>query len=775
MSLRTFAPFQSLPPCYNWPAMTTPGNDILQGLNPAQTEAVLHTEGPLLIVAGPGSGKTRVITQRIAYLVRECGVSPYAIAAVTFTNKASREMQNRIGGLVGGRADAIYAGTFHAFCARMLRRHGDGVGLDSNYTIYDSDDQLSIIKKAMDQAEVDSKRHNARAMQGIISRAKSLLMDSVSLTRQAQMDDDFIAEAAGRVYRCYEEMLGSRNAVDFDDLLMRAVQLLQDRPEVREDYQLRYKYLMVDEFQDTNIAQYRLAKLLTGPDQNICVVGDPDQSIYSWRNADIRNILSFKTDYPDARVIALEQNYRSTQNIVRAAKSLISNNSLREAKDLTTENAVGAEVVIHEALDQEAEAAFVVKQVSDLARREGVRPGRCAVMYRINAQSRALEEACLKQGMQYRIVGGIRFYHRREIRDLLAYLFLLYNPQDDVNLARAINTPPRGIGEKSIRDLTGWSIQQEISVYEAIRRIAEARAAGLPCPAPLASRAYTAVAKFGDLLGRLAALMVKMPVVDLIKLILAETGLEEYIQKNDENPEERLENIREFMNLAGEYSAESPEDSLATLLERVSLVSDVDSYEESEETVTLITLHQAKGLEFPVVFIVGLEEGLLPHSRSMDSNQEMEEERRLCYVGITRAKEKLYLVRAFRRTMWGNSGQTLRSRFLDEIPEELTAYARSPGSPVTGPGRASAAVTRPSFRSRMTTWDPDPSPSSPARPAVPQFVPTIGDLVRHDKFGEGTVMACEEWGNDYEVSIRFDGGELRRLLLGYAFLEKVEE
>ena len=746
--------------------MSTNFNDLIEGLNDAQAEAVITTEGPLLIVAGPGSGKTRVVTHRIAYLVQECHVSPYRIAAVTFTNKAAREMRDRIQRLVGPDADSIFAGTFHAFCARLLRRHGEGVGLDSNYTIYDSDDQLGLIKQAMNLADVDSRNNSPRAMQGMISRAKSLLMDSVGLARQAHMDDSYPEELAARVYHHYEELLGRSNAVDFDDLLMRAVQLLQENQNVREDYQRRYPYLMVDEFQDTNIAQYRLARLLTGPDQNICVVGDPDQSIYSWRNADIRNILSFQQDYPDARVIALEQNYRSTRTILEAASSLIANNGMRVPKELTTRNGAGADVMVHEAYTQDEEADFVARQVLELARRYGMPPGNCAVMYRINAQSRSLEEACLRMGIKYRIIGGIQFYRRREIKDLMAYLCVLHNPQDDVNLARAINTPPRGIGEKTIQDLTRWSVVQRLTMFDAILAVAQAKAAGLPCPAPLAARAYTAVAKFGDLLGRMAELAPRLPVSDLIKLLVNEAGLEAHIRKNDTNPEERLENIQEFMALAAEYESESPEDGLANLLERASLISDVDSYEESDDTFTLITLHQAKGLEFPVVFIVGLEEGLLPHSRSMDSNDDLEEERRLCYVGITRAKERLYLLRAFQRGLWGRTGPTLPSRFLDEIPEKLVTYARNPGV-----ATASTTTARVSFERSLTTWDREAAET----PAGPAYVPEIGDTVKHDKFGEGVVMKCEEWGSDFEVSVCFDGGELRRLLLSFARLEKVAD
>ena len=723
------------------------------------------TEGPLLIVAGPGSGKTRVVTHRIAYLVRECHVSPYRIAAVTFTNKAAREMRDRIQGLYVPDADSVFAGTFHAFCARMLRRYGEGVGLDSNYTIYDADDQLSVIKQAMQLADVDEKNNPPRAIQGVISRAKSLLMGSEGLARQSQLDGDYHEELAARVYHHYEELLGRSNAVDFDDLLMRSVLLLQENEAIREDYHRRYPYLMVDEFQDTNIAQYRLARLLTGPEENICVVGDPDQSIYSWRNADIRNILSFQKDYPEARVIALEQNYRSTSKILDTATALISNNGMRVPKELKTDNSAGSNVTVHEAYTQDEEADFVGKEVLDLARREGIKPGNCAVMYRINAQSRALEEACLRLGIKYRIIGGVQFYRRREIRDLMAYLCVLHNPQDDVNLARAINTPPRGIGDKTIQDLTRWALSQGLTVFQAIKLVAQAKAGGLPCPAPLASRAFTAVARFGDLLIRFGELKDKLPVSDLIKHLVDEAGLEAHIRRTDTNPEERMENIQEFTALAGEYESVSPENDLGAFLERASLVSEVDNYEESEDTLTLITLHQAKGLEFPVVFIAGMEEGLLPHSRSMDSNADLEEERRLCYVGITRAKERLYLLRAFQRGMWGRTSHTLASRFLEEIPQKLISFAGSPG--VTA---AAAVSTRPSIDRSLTAWDrtiPDETKQGL------EYVPEVGDTVKHDKFGQGVVVQCEAWGNDYEVSVCFDGGELRRLLLSYAKLEKI--
>ena len=450
----------------------TPSADILEGLNPAQREAVEHIDGPLLIIAGPGSGKTRVITHRIAYLVRVCGVSPFSILAMTFTNKAAREMKERMERLVPGRADSLKVGTFHSFCALLLRLEGERIGLPQAYSIFDADDQLSLIKQAMEMAEVNPKQVPAQGIRSVISRAKSVLRDSQGLAHYGQ---NYFEEVSARVYRHYEELLARNGGVDFDDLLMRSVQLLQEHRDVREKYQERYQYLMVDEFQDTNIAQYRLAKLLTGEDENICVVGDPDQSIYSWRSADIRNILSFQNDYPKAKTISLEQNYRSTSNILEAAQGLISVNGMRLEKDLFTENGEGEAVLVHEAYDEEEEADFAIGEITRLVRQERVKPGDCAVMYRVNAQSRALEEACMGRGIKYRLVGGVRFYQRREVKDLIAYLRLVHNPLDEVSLARVINVPPRGIGAKSISELSRWAEEQGISMMAAMQRVGERR------------------------------------------------------------------------------------------------------------------------------------------------------------------------------------------------------------------------------------------------------------------------------------------------------------
>ena len=733
----------------------TPGIEVLEGLNPAQKEAVETIDGPILIIAGPGSGKTRVITHRIAYLVRVREVSPYRIAAVTFTNKAAREMKDRLQRLVGTRSDALTVGTFHAFCALLLRRDGSRVGLPSNYTIYDADDQLALIKQAMELAELDPKQNPPQAVRSVISRAKSVLMDSQGL---AQHHKNYFEERCSRVYHHYEEMLVRNNAADFDDLLMRAVQLLQQDTEVREKYQDRYLYLMVDEFQDTNVAQYRLARLLAGEHRNICVVGDPDQSIYSWRSADIRNILSFQQDYPDAAIISLDQNYRSTIKILDAAKHLISANGMRLQNNLFTDNAEGSPVEVHEAYDEDEEASYVITEVDRLVRDEKMQPGDCAVMYRVNAQSRALEEACLHQGMKYRLVGGVRFYQRREVKDLMAYLRLLHNPLDEVSLFRVISVPPRGIGAKTLQDLAQWSQREDIPLLTAMQRIAASRSAGEPCPVSLNSRAVNAITAFISIIDGLFKHASQFKVVDLIDRVLEDSGLKRFVQNDDERAEERWENILALRETAQEFNAQEPPDGLATLLERLSLVADVDNYEESEDSVTLITLHQAKGLEFPAVFIVGLEEGLLPHSRSMESEEQLEEERRLCYVGMTRAQQRLYLLRAFRRGFMGRGGPTLASRFLRDIPQGLVAA-----------GKTSQLQTprRPSWDAWEATASTQPAPVKPTL--------HVGDLVRHRSFGEGVVLGYEPDAGDIQVTVEFrDGVGLKRLLLSFAPLEKIE-
>ncbi len=747
--------------------MTT-GAGLLEGLNPAQKEAVETVDGPLLIVAGPGSGKTRVITHRIAYLVREYGISPYSILAMTFTNKAAREMRERLDRLVGSRSDSLTVGTFHAFCARLLRWDGHHIGLASNYSIYDADDQAGLIKQSMELAEMDPKRNPPNAVRSLISKAKSLLWDSQTFAKNA---DNYFEETCARVYHHYEELLTRNNALDFDDLLMKAVQLLREFPEVQKKYQDRYQYIMVDEFQDTNIAQYRLARLLAEGHQNICVVGDPDQSIYSWRSADIRNILSFQQDYPKTKTIALDQNYRSTATILDAAKNLISINGQRIQKDLFTDNSKGDLVEVREAYDEGEEAAFVIAEAERLVREDGFRPGDCAVMYRVNAQSRALEEACLHRGTKYRLVGGVRFYQRREVKDLMAYLHMVYNPQDNVNLVRVINVPPRGIGAKSMQQLADWAQRQSLGLFAAMQEIAAARLAGEPCPVSITARAATSIADFAVMMEKLIELGRKAPVVDLVDHVVEDTGFRSHIQGSDDRPQERWENILELRNTAQEFNAETPPDGLATLLERLSLVADVDNYEEAEDSITLITLHQAKGLEFPVVFIVGMEEGLLPHSRSLETEDQLEEERRLCYVGMTRAEKRLYLTRAFHRSLMGGNRAGPASRFLRDIPAGLIASAS--GSIERGLGDRSSGDFPPK-RHSWSDWQAPTPIINQNKPATARPTLQVGDSVRHASFGEGVVTQLEGSVADTEVTIEFEGDVgVKRLLLSFAPLEKV--
>ena len=755
--------------CYNRP-MTT-GSGLLEGLNPAQKEAVETVDGPLLIVAGPGSGKTRVITHRIAYLVREYEISPFNILAMTFTNKAAREMRERLDRLVGSRSDALTVGTFHSFCAKVLRIDGHNLGLDTNYSIYDADDQAKIIKDSMELAEIDPKRNPPRAILSMISNAKNKMWDSRTFTKNA---DNYFEEICAQVYHHYEEALTRNNAVDFDDLLMKTVQLLREFPGVRTKYNDRYKYIMVDEFQDTNISQYQLARLLAESHQNICVVGDPDQSIYSWRSADIRNILSFQGDYPQAKTIALDQNYRSTANILDAAKNLISINGQRIQKDLFTDNSKGDLVEIREAYDEGEEASFVISEAERLVRENGYKHGDCAVMYRINAQSRALEEACLHQGTRYRLVGGIRFYKRREVKDLMAYLHLVYNPNDDVNLGRVINVPPRGIGAKSMQQMGDWARSKNLGLFAAMQEVAAARLAGEDCPITITKKAATSFADFAVTLEKLIELSKREKVVDLVDRVVEDTGFRNFIQNSDDSPQERWENIMELRATAQEFNAEAPPDGLATLLDRLSLVADVDNYEDADDSITLITLHQAKGLEFPVVFMVGMEEGLLPHSRSLDDEDQLEEERRLCYVGMTRAEKLLYLTRAFRRSIFGATRAGEGSRFLRDIPAELITSGSGPTNGSAGGTSRSFGKPGESKGPPCNTWQAPTPVINRAKPESARPTLSVGDSVRHNAFGEGVVTRVDVTASDTEVTIEFEGGVgQKRLLLSFAPLEKI--
>ena len=761
--------------------MTT---DILEGLNPKQREAVETVEGPILIVAGPGSGKTRVITQRVAYLVRVCGVTPHRIAAVTFTNKAAREMRQRLSPLLGPGIRDLTVATFHAFCAMVLRRDGAAINLDRNFVIYDDSDQLELIKRSMKEVEVDPKRFSPRAVQSAISGAKSQLLGAEGF---ALRKESYFHEIVSRVYQRYEDLMAQSAAVDFDDLLLKTYSLFHDVPEVAGKYQGRYIHLMIDEFQDTNVAQYAIARQLSQKYRNLCVVGDPDQSIYSWRNADIRNILSFQDDYPEAKVIALEESYRSTQTILDAARELIAANTQRVEKELWTGNQPGVPIVVGEGYNEQEEAQIVIKEISDLSRDEKYSLGDMAVMYRVNAQSRALEEACLRYGIPYQVIGGLKFYQRQEVKDLTAYLRLVANPTDDVGLTRIVNVPSRGIGRRTLDELTRAARDADVSMYTAIELLADARDQAEQASKPLAPRAVRALTDFKNLIDGLASESETLDLLELIDLTLERSGYKRYLQEEAERGEERWDNIQEFRATARDYLHLGVRDALTAFLENVSLVSDVDSLEDKADAITLITLHQAKGLEFPVVFIVGMEEGILPHSRSIDDPSELEEERRLCYVGITRAKERLYLLRAFRRGFRGGSEPGVPSRFLADIPPKLILARRDGASmgrtatgwsPASSPGAAGAGretsdvipMRRKSGNGRPEERGGTGEAASPVVAAL-----TTGDKVRHATFGDGIVMSCVPSGNDFEVTVAFkEGSGVKRLLLGFAPLEKLD-
>ena len=742
--------------------------DILEGLNLPQREAVETTDGPLLILAGPGSGKTRVIAHRIAYLIAQRRVNPYRIIAVTFTNKAAREMKERVHSLVGDVTRDITLGTFHAVCSRMLRVDGERIGVGKGFVIYDDADQMALMRRVLAELEIDSKRYQPRAVLSVISKAKSEMTTPEGF-REAV--GSYFEEIVARAYERYQALLTGNNALDFDDLLLKTVLLFRQNEDVLRKYQERYLYVLIDEFQDTNIVQYVLARQLSGGHGNICVVGDPDQSIYSWRSADVRNILNFERDFPGARVVFLEQNYRSTQNILDSAHSVISVNQQRKDKKLWTEKGPGKPIVLHEAYDEEEEAEFVATEARSLVRSD-YSWGDIAVMYRTNAQSRALEEVFVRENVRYRLVGGTRFYERREVKDILACLRLIHNPFDSQSLTRVINVPPRGIGQRTLDELSRWSTELGVPAYAALQLVAEQeRGESESKSHPFASRTVKALLAFLDMLNELIAGAPTATPSDQLSRLLESIDYRRYLLTEFEDGEERWDNVQELRTVAAQYDELSPEVALPAFLEDVALMSDTDQYDEKVDAVTLITLHTAKGLEFPVVFIVGLEEGILPHIRSFDEPAQMEEERRLAYVGITRAKEHLYLVRAFRRHLMGMSTHNPASRFLKDIPPELTSTPEpleQPEAVRVGPSRTGLTG-----RAARHAYATEHEPQQPVRPVEVAFTP--GDHVRHTHFGEGIVVSCEIEGADQKVTVAFKGeAGVKKLLLSYAPLEKIE-
>lgn len=765
--------------------------DLLRPLNPQQHEAVTTIDGPVLVLAGPGSGKTRVLTHRVAYLVQEAGIEPHNILAVTFTNKAAREMHSRVEDLLGGRAERLTVGTFHSLCARVLRRHIDHLGYENSFVIYDTDDQRKLVAQVVKDLNLNDKTYRPVALHAAISRAKNELLDPEGFQQQA---GTYWEEIAGRVYAGYQERMQEANALDFDDLLVLTVRLFQEEPETLERYRNRWHFLHVDEFQDTNQPQYELVRLLGAEHRNVFVVGDIDQSIYAWRGADYRNVLRFEEDFPDATTINLEQNYRSTQTILDVAHSIIAKNEHRKPKTLWTEKGKGPKVVIHEAYNEVEEGQFVVREIGRLIRRgEATRSG-VAVMYRTNAQSRPIEEAFIRAAVPYTLVGGTRFYERREIKDLLAYLRLIYNPYDLVSLDRIINTPPRGIGPKTLADLEAWADELEVPAYTALQVLAsqirtpDAEQSSSDAELAFSTRAQNVLLAFHDLLQGLIRASDEQNVVELLDTTIQQTDYEAYIRDGTDEGEDRWDNVQELRNVAAEYAYLPIDEGLPTFLEEVALVSDADQVDTSREAVTLMTLHTAKGLEFDAVFIVGMEEGLLPHSRSLDDPERPEgvaEERRLAYVGITRAKERVYLVHTFRRQQWGRSEIAEPSRFLDEIPTDLvkTVKTREARQGTLGPsfGRAGRSIR--STRGDAKRWNSRDeglrAARSRRRQAAKERKTTLefqaGDKVQHASFGEGIVISSTPSGDDEEVTVAFVGDEPRRLLASFANLEKIEE
>jgi DNA helicase II / ATP-dependent DNA helicase PcrA len=736
-------------------------DNMLSELNPAQQEAVQAIKGPVLILAGPGSGKTRVITQRVAYLIKVVKINPRRIIAVTFTNKAAREMIERLDKLVPGSIKELTIGTFHAICARILRRDGKAIGVDSEFVIYDDDDQASLIKRCLQEMNLDPKQHAPQAISSAISKAKSKMISPPDYTKRGR---SYFEEVVGRVYERYEQMLAESKALDFDDLLMKTVILFRKHPEVLARYQDRYIHVMVDEFQDTNLVQYELIKQIGDKYRNICVVGDPDQSIYSWRSADMRNIISFEQDYPDAKVVLLEQNYRSTKTILETASSVISVNQKRKAKRLWTENDAGERTMVVEAYTEQEEAQFVVHEIEQLVAKGMFRLGDFAVMYRTNAQSRVLEEAFIRYGVPYRLVAGTRFYERREVKDVIAYFRLIQNPQDSVSLQRIINVPGRGIGQQTVARLSGWAKSMGASSYDAMRLIVEARQKKDNAELPFDGRSADALSRFSQMMADFVEKSQSTNLVDLFDFVVESSGYKQFTL-NDPDGAERWENILELRTVAQQYRDLSPRESLSAFLESVALVSDVDGYDEKLDRVTLITLHQAKGLEFPVVFIVGVEEKLLPHIRSMDDPDQLEEERRLCYVGITRAKKRVYLVHAFRRTFMGASTVNPPSRFLEDIPRHL----------ITTPGWWQGEETK--LSDAVFSWNRVRIDSTESEQRKVSGVTAVdlkaGDRVRHSQFGEGVVVNTKKVKDDSEVTVAFSGQGIKKLLLSLAKLEKI--
>ncbi|MFZ0532163.1 MAG: UvrD-helicase domain-containing protein [Anaerolineales bacterium] len=721
--------------------------DLLAGLNTQQQQAVMAGLGPVLVMAGPGSGKTRVLTQRIAYLISKVGVRPYNILAVTFTNKAAREMETRVINLLGESARGVTLGTFHATCARILRREAEHLPFNSNFVIFDEDDQMGLVKSVIADLNLDDKQYRPLAILNSISNAKNELILPDEYPLQTYRD-----EVVKRVYIGYQQRLLTNNAVDFDDLLLYTAFLLDDNPAVREHYGRRYEHVLVDEFQDTNLAQYVLLRRLSSYHNNIFAVGDADQSIYRWRGADYRNVLRFEQDYPDAQVILLEQNYRSTQQILDVAMAVIDSNPNRTPKRLFTERNEGLKVILHETYDDRQEASFVVDTIASLVGRLQIKPGDVAVMYRTNAQSRLLEEAFLHAGLPYKLVGAQRFYGRREVKDIIAYMRLVHNQNDELSLIRVVNVPPRGVGDKTLQVLRTQAQKAGLTPGELLLQMGRDPE---PFTASFPHRALTILAGFAELLSRWITQAGELAPLYIMDRIIDETDYHAYIDDGTDEGTDRWENVMELRRLAAEYQ----DRTLSDFLENIALVSDQDTIETSANIPTLLTLHAAKGLEYPVVFITGLNEGTLPHSRSFEDPEAMQEERRLLYVGITRAKDRLYMVYAQNRSAFGYPDPVEPSRFLSDIPDHLLDETSSLRT--MRPSKLS------SFDSKTIQWE-SKRPGA-TRITSQRYQP--GTHVQHPVWGDGMVLSSRIQDDDEIVDIFFENVGMKRVAASLANLK----
>ncbi len=754
-------------------------NAIIEQLNPMQRKAVEYLSGPLLVMAGAGSGKTKVLTCRIANLL-EHGIAPYRILAITFTNKAAAEMRERVDRLVGNKAKDIWLSTFHSFCARFLRYENESLqGYNKNFVIYDAADSKSVIKQCLKDMDLDEKQYPPNQIQATISDAKNQMILPDVFTQTA---DNFHRRKVAEIYTDYQKRLRQNNALDFDDLLLLAVRLLQENEEICEKYQKRFQYILVDEYQDTNGAQYQLTKLLAGKHRNLCVVGDADQSIYGWRGADIRNILDFEQDYPDAAVIRLEQNYRSTKTILAAANAVIENNQNRKPKKLWTQNNEGEAIVTFCASDERAEASYIAQEILHLHQAHDLSYGDIAILYRTNVQSRAIEEGFMREGIPYTMVGGLKFYDRKEIRDLIAYLHVIFNPLDTISLLRIINVPKRGIGETSISKLNDYAMQHDMSLFDVI-----SSPEALTDIPGVTARTRNPLDNFSVMMFELIGKQDTIPLSDYINLVLEKTG---YIQalEAEKKPENksRIENLKEFIGVVKDFENTNENPTLEEFLNHIALISDIDDADLLDERVTLMTLHAAKGLEFPTVFMTGMEEGIFPHTRALMDSAELEEERRACYVGITRAKEKLYMTYARQRMIYGNITSFPPSRFLDEIPSPYLENVKTSQSRYipthrnrfadSGKGRLTEAKSAFEILQEMNGNKPTAQVSEISVPlkASSTIRPDLnirwrpGDKVRHGKWGIGTIISVEGTGEETLLKIAFPNMGIKGLMQKYA-------